>query len=194
MLSVQEAGGSGGCAARRLVPVAATADVAGCEVAFNAGFFVPKGADLGMCLGNVVSDGRVVQRAAHQNVNFGIRADGSLFVGYLPLPPPPPTEAPVSTTTVTTTTTMPEGSQVTNETRADVMNSMDQTRRASRKDNNSVNIGNTSTTTPTTTTTTHTTTPVDHTPIHGGSSTSEFVQLISGVLWLIKVPGQTNAC
>jgi exopolysaccharide biosynthesis protein len=39
----------------------------------------------GDCYGNIVSDGRTVQTSLNvTNANFGIRADGSIVVGYIP--------------------------------------------------------------------------------------------------------------
>ena len=54
--------------------------VNGCTVAVNAGYFSMKN---GRCLGNVVSDGRIVQVSNEMNANFGIRQDGSVVVGYI---------------------------------------------------------------------------------------------------------------
>ncbi len=51
-----------------------------CDVATNAGFFNP---DTGDCYGNLVSDGKIIQLQGTENVNFGIRMDGSVVVGYL---------------------------------------------------------------------------------------------------------------
>uniref|UniRef100_A0A8D0Q751 N-acetylglucosamine-1-phosphodiester alpha-N-acetylglucosaminidase n=1 Tax=Sus scrofa TaxID=9823 RepID=A0A8D0Q751_PIG len=79
--SVLEPGGPGGCASRRRVTVEETAREAGCSVAQNGGFFRM---DTGECLGNVVSDGRLVGNAEGlQNAQFGIRRDGTLVTGYL---------------------------------------------------------------------------------------------------------------
>ena len=53
----------------------------GCKFAANAGFFSVL---TGQCLGNLVSDGNVVQTSHNeQNANFGIRQDGTIVVGYL---------------------------------------------------------------------------------------------------------------
>ncbi|XP_058426093.1 N-acetylglucosamine-1-phosphodiester alpha-N-acetylglucosaminidase isoform X2 [Diceros bicornis minor] len=79
--SVLEPGGPGGCASRRRATVEDTARAAGCGVAQNGGFFR---VDTGECLGNVVSDGRLVSNAGGlQNAQFGIRRDGTLVTGYL---------------------------------------------------------------------------------------------------------------
>ncbi len=51
-----------------------------CDVATNAGFFNPNTGD---CYGNLISDGNTVQLAGTENVNFGIRMDGSVVVGYM---------------------------------------------------------------------------------------------------------------
>lgn len=50
-----------------------------CTVATNAGFFDIKSFK---CLGNIVSQGRVVQVSKSHNVNFGIR-NGSFVIGYV---------------------------------------------------------------------------------------------------------------
>lgn len=53
----------------------------GCRLAANAGFFTVAN---GNCLGNIVSDGHLVQSSGGvQNVNFGIRDDGVIVVGYI---------------------------------------------------------------------------------------------------------------
>ncbi|KJE93371.1 N-acetylglucosamine-1-phosphodiester alpha-N-acetylglucosaminidase [Capsaspora owczarzaki ATCC 30864] len=51
-----------------------------CIIAGNAGFF---GVSNGMCHGNLISDGQLVQNTGRQNANFGIRRDGTIVVGYL---------------------------------------------------------------------------------------------------------------
>uniref|UniRef100_A0A8C7ZGJ1 N-acetylglucosamine-1-phosphodiester alpha-N-acetylglucosaminidase n=1 Tax=Oryzias sinensis TaxID=183150 RepID=A0A8C7ZGJ1_9TELE len=80
-LSVLEPGGPDGCKNNRRVSVEETAKAAGCLYAQNAGFFNTKS---GQCLGNVVSNGRLVQDSGGvQNAQFGIRRDGSLIFGYL---------------------------------------------------------------------------------------------------------------
>lgn len=53
----------------------------GCKLAINAGYFSVTN---GLCLGNVVADGRIVQLADEQNAVFGIRQDGTIVVGYVP--------------------------------------------------------------------------------------------------------------
>ncbi|KAM6155915.1 LOW QUALITY PROTEIN: N-acetylglucosamine-1-phosphodiester alpha-N-acetylglucosaminidase [Rhynchocyon petersi] len=79
--SVLEPGGRGGCEARRRATVESTARTAACQVAQNGGFFRM---DSGECLGNVVSDGRLVSSSKGlQNAQFGIRRDGTLVTGYL---------------------------------------------------------------------------------------------------------------
>ncbi|KAM5131291.1 N-acetylglucosamine-1-phosphodiester alpha-N-acetylglucosaminidase isoform 3-T3 [Callospermophilus lateralis] len=79
--SVLEPGGSGGCSERRRATVEETARTAGCRVAQNGGFFRMNS---GECLGNVVSDGRLVSSSGGlQNAQFGIRRDGTLVTGYL---------------------------------------------------------------------------------------------------------------
>ncbi|XP_062571545.1 N-acetylglucosamine-1-phosphodiester alpha-N-acetylglucosaminidase-like [Saccostrea cucullata] len=52
-----------------------------CIVAINAGFF---NTTSGACLGNVVSNGRIVQDSGGiQNAHFGITKSGHLYIGYL---------------------------------------------------------------------------------------------------------------
>ena len=54
----------------------------GCRLAANGGYFTVSN---GNCLGNIVSDGRLVKSAKGvQNANFGIRKDGTIVVGYIP--------------------------------------------------------------------------------------------------------------
>ncbi|XP_063736140.1 N-acetylglucosamine-1-phosphodiester alpha-N-acetylglucosaminidase-like isoform X2 [Eleginops maclovinus] len=81
MLSVLEPGGPGGCEGNRRASVEETAEAAGCLYAQNGGFFDTKS---GACLGNVVSDGRMLRDSGGvQNAQFGIRRDGTLVFGYL---------------------------------------------------------------------------------------------------------------
>lgn len=85
--SVLEPGGEGGCRGNYFVTRSTVQDTvksrkSGCSLAANAGYFVVSS---GKCLGNVVSDGRIVQTADNQqNANFGIRDDGTIVVGYIP--------------------------------------------------------------------------------------------------------------
>ncbi|CAM9500518.1 unnamed protein product [Bubo scandiacus] len=79
--SVLEPGGAGGCQAHRRAPVEETAKLGKCLVAQNGGYF-----DMGTgeCLGNVVSDGKLVRNSGGlQNAQFGIRKDGTMVFGYL---------------------------------------------------------------------------------------------------------------
>uniref|UniRef100_A0A8C0AZL8 N-acetylglucosamine-1-phosphodiester alpha-N-acetylglucosaminidase n=1 Tax=Buteo japonicus TaxID=224669 RepID=A0A8C0AZL8_9AVES len=79
--SVLEPGGVGGCQAQRRAPVEETAKLGKCLVAQNGGYF-----DMGTgeCLGNVVSDGKLVKNSGGlQNAQFGIRKDGTMVFGYL---------------------------------------------------------------------------------------------------------------
>ncbi len=87
MLSVLEPGGKGGCkktyftTRKSSVGDTASSRPKGCKVAVNAGYFK---VSTGECLGNIVSDGCLVQTSNdEQNANFGIREDGSIVVGYL---------------------------------------------------------------------------------------------------------------
>ncbi|XP_028327165.1 N-acetylglucosamine-1-phosphodiester alpha-N-acetylglucosaminidase [Gouania willdenowi] len=80
-VSVLAPGGPDGCKNNRRVSVLETAEAGGCVYAQNAGFFNTHTAQ---CLGNVVSDGRMLQDSdGVQNAQFGIRKDGSLVFGYL---------------------------------------------------------------------------------------------------------------
>ncbi|CAJ1063120.1 N-acetylglucosamine-1-phosphodiester alpha-N-acetylglucosaminidase-like [Xyrichtys novacula] len=80
-VSVLEPGGPGGCGMNQRATVKETASAAGCLFAQNGGFFNTK---TDACLGNVVSDGRMVQDSGGiQNAQFGIRKDGTLVFGYL---------------------------------------------------------------------------------------------------------------
>uniref|UniRef100_A0A8C5UFF6 N-acetylglucosamine-1-phosphodiester alpha-N-acetylglucosaminidase n=1 Tax=Malurus cyaneus samueli TaxID=2593467 RepID=A0A8C5UFF6_9PASS len=79
--SVLEPGGAGGCLAHRRAPVEETAKLRKCLVAQNGGYFDMK---TGECLGNVVSDGKLVRNSGGlQNAQFGIRKDGTMVFGYL---------------------------------------------------------------------------------------------------------------
>uniref|UniRef100_UPI0037E9B3E7 N-acetylglucosamine-1-phosphodiester alpha-N-acetylglucosaminidase-like n=1 Tax=Semicossyphus pulcher TaxID=241346 RepID=UPI0037E9B3E7 len=80
-VSVMEPGGPGGCKKNHRVTVQETAKAAGCLYALNAGFF---NTTTDGCLGNIVSDGKLVKDSGGvQNAQFGIRKDGSLVFGYL---------------------------------------------------------------------------------------------------------------
>ena len=85
--SVLEPGSEGGCGGsywdrRSTVQETVSSRKRGCKLAANGGYFVVVS---GQCLGNVVSDGRIVQTADNQqNANFGIREDGTIVVGYIP--------------------------------------------------------------------------------------------------------------
>ncbi|XP_056142572.1 N-acetylglucosamine-1-phosphodiester alpha-N-acetylglucosaminidase isoform X2 [Lampris incognitus] len=81
VVSVLEPGGPGGCGINHRAQVEETAKAAGCLYAQNGGYFRTKN---GQCLGNVVSNGHVVQNSGGvQNAQFGIRRDGTLVFGYL---------------------------------------------------------------------------------------------------------------
>ncbi|EDV28580.1 uncharacterized protein TRIADDRAFT_13425, partial [Trichoplax adhaerens] len=79
-ISVLEPHSPGGCNMSIMSTVADTAQRAHCHVAMNAGFY---NAESGTCYGNIISNGRRVKIANVQNVNFGIRKNGSIIVGYL---------------------------------------------------------------------------------------------------------------
>ncbi|NWU52805.1 NAGPA acetylglucosaminidase, partial [Dromas ardeola] len=79
--SVLEPGGTGGCQAQRRATVEETARLGKCLVAQNGGYF---NMETGGCLGNVVSDGKLVRNSGGlQNAQFGIRKDGTMVFGYL---------------------------------------------------------------------------------------------------------------
>jgi len=70
----------GGCGTRELTTVTAKTHNPICKLAINAGYFdVHNGA----CIGNVVSDGQIIQTVplSQGNVNFGIRG-GKFYIGY----------------------------------------------------------------------------------------------------------------
>uniref|UniRef100_A0ACB8FKB7 Uncharacterized protein n=1 Tax=Sphaerodactylus townsendi TaxID=933632 RepID=A0ACB8FKB7_9SAUR len=80
-LSVLEPGGQGGCRSHARATVEETARLGNCLVAQNGGYF---DTDTGECLGNIVSNGQLVQTSRGlQNAQFGIRQDGTLVFGYL---------------------------------------------------------------------------------------------------------------
>ncbi|KAI7806992.1 N-acetylglucosamine-1-phosphodiester alpha-N-acetylglucosaminidase [Triplophysa rosa] len=80
-VSILEPGGPGGCEQNHKELVEVTAKTKKCLVAQNGGFFKT---DTGVCLGNVVSDGKLVRNSGGvQNAQFGIRKDGTLVFGYL---------------------------------------------------------------------------------------------------------------
>lgn len=78
--SVIEPGGPGGCSKNRRTKVTATAQVHNCIAAGNAGYF---NVNNGACIGNIITNGVRVQTPGTHNVNFGIRRDGTIVVGYL---------------------------------------------------------------------------------------------------------------
>ncbi|XP_074646347.1 N-acetylglucosamine-1-phosphodiester alpha-N-acetylglucosaminidase-like [Tubulanus polymorphus] len=78
-VSVVEPGGAGGCRQKAVQTTPITTK--GCAAAINAGFF-----DLvdHSCLGNVISDGRIVTDNTHvTNAHFGLTKDNKIFSGYL---------------------------------------------------------------------------------------------------------------
>ncbi|EDO37057.1 predicted protein, partial [Nematostella vectensis] len=79
--SILEPVENGGCNKSLRATVAESSRQRKCYVASNAGYFRTKN---GNCLGNIVSNGNLVIDAdGIQNVNFGIRKDGSIVTGYL---------------------------------------------------------------------------------------------------------------
>ncbi|XP_067887666.1 N-acetylglucosamine-1-phosphodiester alpha-N-acetylglucosaminidase isoform X2 [Heterodontus francisci] len=71
----------GGCSQSYRATVQETMKSRKCLVAQNGGFF---DMSTGRCLGNVVSDGKLVQDGKGiQNAQFGIKKDGTLVFGYL---------------------------------------------------------------------------------------------------------------
>ncbi|XP_018429200.1 PREDICTED: N-acetylglucosamine-1-phosphodiester alpha-N-acetylglucosaminidase [Nanorana parkeri] len=80
-VSVLEPGSPGGCASNLTATVEETAKHGKCLVAQNGGYF---NTTTFQCLGNVVSNGRLVQSSKGiQNAQFGIREDGTMVFGYL---------------------------------------------------------------------------------------------------------------
>ncbi|CAH2219874.1 N-acetylglucosamine-1-phosphodiester alpha-N-acetylglucosaminidase [Pelobates cultripes] len=80
-VSVLEPGGEGGCSKNVTETVKETVKLTKCIVAQNGGFF---NTDTGRCLGNIVSNGKLIQDSGGiQNAQFGIRADGTMVFGYL---------------------------------------------------------------------------------------------------------------
>uniref|UniRef100_A0A8D0GKR3 N-acetylglucosamine-1-phosphodiester alpha-N-acetylglucosaminidase n=1 Tax=Sphenodon punctatus TaxID=8508 RepID=A0A8D0GKR3_SPHPU len=81
LFSVLEPGSRGGCNSSYRATVEETARHGKCLVAQNGGFFDTV---TGECLGNIVSNGRLVRNAGGvQNAQFGIRKDGTMVFGYL---------------------------------------------------------------------------------------------------------------
>ncbi|XP_057290947.1 N-acetylglucosamine-1-phosphodiester alpha-N-acetylglucosaminidase-like isoform X3 [Hydractinia symbiolongicarpus] len=84
MISVLEPMKPGSCSTKTLSYVTDSAQQRNCIIATNAGFFGIDGRKKGACLGNIISNGRLVQDAdGVQNANFGIRKDGTVVIGYL---------------------------------------------------------------------------------------------------------------
>ena len=86
MISVLEPLKSGSCKTKTLAYVQESAKQQNCRVAVNAGFFNPNEgtSDYGTCLGNIISNGHLVQdNGGIQNAHFGIRSDGTVVIGYL---------------------------------------------------------------------------------------------------------------
>uniref|UniRef100_UPI00398E4726 N-acetylglucosamine-1-phosphodiester alpha-N-acetylglucosaminidase isoform X2 n=1 Tax=Pristiophorus japonicus TaxID=55135 RepID=UPI00398E4726 len=80
-VSVLEPLKPGGCSQSCRATVQETTKSRTCLVAQNGGFF---DVNTGHCLGNVVSDGKLVQDGKGiQNAQFGIKKDGTLVFGYL---------------------------------------------------------------------------------------------------------------
>jgi hypothetical protein len=70
----------GGCGNRELTTMTAKAHKPICKLAINAGYF---NVHNGACIGNVVSDGQIIQTVplSQGNVNFGIK-NGKFYIGY----------------------------------------------------------------------------------------------------------------
>jgi hypothetical protein len=70
----------GGCGKRELTTVTAKTHKPICKLAVNAGYF---NVHNGACIGNVVSDGQIIQTVplSQGNVNFGVK-DGKFYIGY----------------------------------------------------------------------------------------------------------------
>ncbi|XP_075710308.1 N-acetylglucosamine-1-phosphodiester alpha-N-acetylglucosaminidase isoform X2 [Rhinoderma darwinii] len=80
-LSVLEPGVPENCNRRITATVEETVKFGKCIVAQNGGYF---DTNTRQCLGNIVSNGRLVQNSRGvQNAQFGIRADGTMIFGYL---------------------------------------------------------------------------------------------------------------
>ncbi|XP_077991698.1 N-acetylglucosamine-1-phosphodiester alpha-N-acetylglucosaminidase-like [Glandiceps talaboti] len=81
-LSVLEPGSEGGCQRHERETVVNSTVQKQCIMGMNAGFF---DVITGACLGNVISDGRLVQaeQTDTQNVNFGLQKNESMIFGYL---------------------------------------------------------------------------------------------------------------
>ncbi|XP_002730653.1 N-acetylglucosamine-1-phosphodiester alpha-N-acetylglucosaminidase-like [Saccoglossus kowalevskii] len=79
-LSVLEPSTPGGCDRKDLETVVETGKQKQCIMGLNAGFFNTSD---GSCLGNVISDGRlVVDSGGLINANFGIKENGQMVFGY----------------------------------------------------------------------------------------------------------------
>ncbi|XP_069777927.1 N-acetylglucosamine-1-phosphodiester alpha-N-acetylglucosaminidase isoform X2 [Narcine bancroftii] len=80
-VSVLEPLKPGGCSHSYRATVQETAKSRKCLMAQNGGFF---NTNTGHCLGNIVSDGKLVRDGKGiQNAQFGIKKDGTLVFGYL---------------------------------------------------------------------------------------------------------------
>lgn len=78
-VSILEPGGPGGCERNHRDLVELTAKTRKCLIAQNGGYF---NTHTGQCLGNVVSDEKLVRNSGGiQNAQFGIRKDGTLVFG-----------------------------------------------------------------------------------------------------------------
>jgi N-acetylglucosamine-1-phosphodiester alpha-N-acetylglucosaminidase len=77
----EDGDGGGGCALKKRSKTSSSAHANDCVVATNAGFFDTR---TGACLGDVVSNGRVVQEHGYTNAAFGVDKQARFVVGYLP--------------------------------------------------------------------------------------------------------------
>lgn len=74
----------GGCRNFSRATVTETSKSHNCRGAVNAGFFdISGGATDGACIGNVITKGKIIQKASKVNANFGITKKGEFFLGYI---------------------------------------------------------------------------------------------------------------
>jgi len=73
---------AGGCnnVTKRRIKTSVTAKEHRCTTAGNGGFFNTTN---GACIGNIVSDKKIIQSPGKMNSNFGVLADGRILTGYI---------------------------------------------------------------------------------------------------------------